>query len=410
MRLSKSLLLFVIGLYPFAISVSAAQVEFHPRLTLGQEWNDNIFLTDSNKEFDWITTVIPGIVLNYNAPSVDIALDYSLNYQLYQEHSEESLDKFVDVQRANGSALFFDSRPFTLRATGNISRESLDVRNNSSIGNDLVNKSTVYNFTASPEYRWQLSSSLTIVFGYLYDRIEVVDAVQDSEGHKGSLSLEKQLSTNTLVTATYSYLQQQTEVADNYNQQDYTLGVTQQFGPRLSVNAEGGMSQVEYDEGGGVNNPLWLVGLTYQLFPSVSLKLDYSQEFHLDEVDGLNKNRVATASISYVRDQLETSGELYWNESKYDQIDRDDQALGTRFNLHQMLSKTVFYDLNADYEHDKFKPDDEKVDRYGLGAAIGFEYRRILLTNDYIYRFNDSDQDDNDYRNMIIALNATVRF
>jgi hypothetical protein len=379
-------------------------------MSLEEQFNDNLFLSDSHPQRDLITTVRPGIVLNYKAPASEIALDYSLNYQFYRTHSEQNQDRFVDVQRTTGSALFFGGRPFHLLMTGTISRENLDTRNNSTAFNDLVNKSTVYHLTVAPEYRRQLLPSLSLVFGYVYDRIEVIDAVKDSEGHTGSLSLEKQLSSNTLVSGNYRYLQQQTDVDDNYNQQDYTLGLTQQFGPRLSGRAEAGVSLVDYATRGKQTSPNWLVGLSYQFTPPLSMKLELAQKFQLSSFDGLNKSRSATAGLSYAREKIGGNAELYWNDAEFVQDAREDQALGARFKLHLLFSKAAFCDLDVNFERANFTPNDEQVDRYGAGGDLGFEYRRFLLTNGYHFQISNSDRPARDYRNMIVSLNATMRF
>lgn len=408
LKLVKSLVFIFFCLY--LPSAWAAQVEFHPSLSLGQQYTDNLFLTDRNPQADVISNLTPGIVLNYSAPAAEIALDYSWHYQLFRKHREENLDRFVDVQRAQGTALFLGGRPFQLRMTGNITREALDTRDNTNPLNDLANKSTVYHLSVAPEYRWQLRPSFSLVFAYLYDRIEVIDAVEDSEGHTGSLALEKQLSRNTLVSGRYSYLQQQTDTDDNYTQQDFTLGVTRQFGPRLSAEGQAGVSLVQYTTRGNKTSPNWYLGLSYQLSPPLSMKLALAQKFQLSSFEGLNEVKSATASLRYTRERIEGNAELSWSDVKFEQDARQDQTLGAKVKLRLLFSKALFCDLDVNIERAKLKPTNEQVDRYGFGGDLGFEYRRFLLTNGYSYRFNNSDLPAKDYRNMIVSLNATLRF
>ncbi len=99
-------LLLVVGLLSCPVH-SFAAAEFHPRLMVEEEYNDNIFLSDGNEVDDWITTVAPGISLNYTNRSVEASLDYSLNYQFYQEDADRNQDNFEDVQRADVNVLFF---------------------------------------------------------------------------------------------------------------------------------------------------------------------------------------------------------------------------------------------------------------------------------------------------------------
>lgn len=410
MKLPKSLLLIVFCLPTLTVSVALAQTEVHPRLFLKRDYTDNLFLADTNQQTDWSTTIEPGIVLNYQAPSVDIALDYSLRYQFYQKHNEYNLEDFSEVQRTSSSALFFDGHPFTLRLNADIRRDSLDVRNNSSPSNDLVNKFTVYDLRATPEYRWQLVPSFSIIFSYLYDRTEVVGDDFDSLAHRGTISLEKQLSTNSQVVGSYRYLDQQAESSDDYNLQEYSLGLTQDFGPNLSIRVEGGEAIVEYDTGADGSSPIWSATLSYQISTPIRLHLEYGQTFSLSQIDGLYKDRSATALLGYTSDRLTSSVDFFWEEADYVQFFRQDQTWGSRFNLHLMLTKVYFTDLDAYAERSNYKPVAEQVDRYGLGGAIGLEYRRIIMSLSVNYRVNDSDLPTRDYREKLFALNAALRF
>ena len=74
---------------------------------------------------------------------------------------------------------------------------------------------------------------------------------------------------------------------------------------------------------------------------------------------------------------------------------------------------SVAFSTSFDIEYEKANFDDvsdEDVDRYAFGAALNYEYRRILASLRYRYRLNNSDINANDYTNNIITLSATVRF
>src|SRR6056297_1355712 len=98
----------VSALLCMVLPVSAmAAMEIHPRLSLEQEYNDNIDLTADNEEEDWITTIEPGINLQYDNRSLEGTVDYALRYRFYKDNDEDNLDTFKDVQRADASLLFF---------------------------------------------------------------------------------------------------------------------------------------------------------------------------------------------------------------------------------------------------------------------------------------------------------------
>jgi len=403
--------IFIFANCVFLLTISSAfsKNEINPRFSISEEYNDNIFLTKS-KEQDWITTVEPGITLIYDSSSVDINLDYSIRYLNYQEHNDENTDKFEDMQRASATVSFFSGRPFTLIAHELIYSQILTERNNSSPANELVNRTIVYRTSVIPEYRWVLSPTFSLIFGYSYERLDYTDpAGIDYEEHAGRISLVKQLSSNTQISGSYRYTAHQEEV-ENFDRQDYTLGLEQQFGPRTKGSLEVGYSDVEYEGGFNVDNSDWLLDLSYQISGSLNVVLDFSQNFEVSITDGLAKFRQASLRLNYLRHETEAGMELYWKESEYVRTDQKDQALGTRANFHLPLAKALFTDFDASYEHARFSPGTEDVNRYGFGASVGMEYRRIISSLGYKYRLNDSESDFHDYSNNIITLTASIRF
>ncbi len=402
----------VLSITVFLSINSWAAFEIHPRLLVEEEFNDNIFLDSNNQEDDWITTVAPGITLTYESRSIEASIDYSLDYRFYQNNEDENLDNFRDVQRADASALFFSGRPFTLLLSETISREAIDARDDNEF-NDIENRSTVYHSAVTPEYRLQLTSTFSTVFGYIYDRLDYVDGRgHDSEEHQGRVSLVKLLSAHSEVYARYSYVVHQSrETADEYDQHDYTLGLNQQLGGRTSATFEGGYSEVEYDSGYETDGTNWLVDITYQLSEPMTLSMGYSQDFTTTVEDGMTESQQSNFGAFFTKESLSLSGELFWNNSDYVRLDREDEAYGIRVDVSKPLARTLSINFDTEYEIAEYTDiTNEKVDRFTAGVYLNYEYRRFLASLGYRYRINESDLDANDYTNNIVTLSATVRF
>lgn len=407
----RSIFLVVFLLGASAINASA-QLEVHPRFYLEEKYDDNIFLDDSDTQNDWVTTLEPGIGLNYDTRSVDLSLDYSLRYQFYLDNSDENIDAFKDVQRADARAVFFEGRPFTLTVSETITREALDERDNNADDNDLVNRTTVYTLQVAPEYRLEISPSFSLVFGYTYDRIDYVASVgNDSEAHTGRFSMIKELSSNSIITLGYSYTAYQEDDFEDFDQQDYTIGLTQQVGPRLSIAAEVGYSEVEYDNGRDSSNTIWSLAADYQLTQALALTASYDQGFSTTATEGLTKSQTAAMGLSYEKNDLTGTGEVYWNQSEYLDSLREDDAIGTRVAISIPLTAVFSTSFDAGYERATFEDEtDEDVDRYAFGASLGYQYRRILASLGYRFRLNDSDINESDYTSNVYTLSASVRF
>ena len=413
MKQKKLTILLICLLEIIWLNTASANIEIQPRFSLEEKYSDNINLSASNEEEDWITTVEPGISLLYNGRSIDATVDYSLSYKFYKNNSENNQDEFKDIQRAAASALFFSGRPFTLRISENISRETLDERDAFSDENDLVNKTTVYNLQVSPQYRLQLMPTFSLVLGYDYNRTDYVDSRgNDSEDHSGRVSLIKQLSSNTEISVNYTYkvYQSDDDEEEEHDEHSYTLGLNQQLGSRTSLAVEGGYSEIEYDSGMQTDSTTLLVDLSYHLTAPLTLILHYSQDYSVSATNGLTEKREANFIVAYVKNSRVAHCEVYWRNSDYVRLHREDDTYGARFDLSNPLAKNLTANFDAEYEFARFKPEGEDVDRITLGTSLDYEYRRLLVSLDYEYRINESDLDDNDYDNNIVTLRASVRF
>lgn len=94
----------------------AGELTFHPRITLGEIYTDNLFLKPDNspdKEHAFITEVEPGFDLNYQAPRLNANVNYTLQGLIYagrgsENHVYNELDANGTIE-AISKTLFFDA-------------------------------------------------------------------------------------------------------------------------------------------------------------------------------------------------------------------------------------------------------------------------------------------------------------
>ncbi len=245
--------------------------------------------------------------------------------------------------------------------------------------------------------------TFSLVFGYTYDRSDYVDPRGDDvEEHEGRISLVKQLSADSEVFARYAYaIQFSDDSAEEFDRQDYTLGITQKLGGRTTLSMEGGISQIEYDSGYDTDGTNWLVNIAYRLSEPVTISLAYTQDFTDTATDGLTETQEASLRAAYTKESLSASTELFWNNSDYVRDDREDEAYGLRLDFAKPLARAVTANFDAEYERAEYDDlgTNEEIDRLTLGASLEYEYRRFLASLGYRYRINESDIDNNDYTN-----------
>jgi hypothetical protein len=69
-------------------SLAQARWSLTPRLYVQEQYDDNIFLTETDEQDDFITTISPGVDLKYETPTELIDLDYEFQRFLYSDFSE----------------------------------------------------------------------------------------------------------------------------------------------------------------------------------------------------------------------------------------------------------------------------------------------------------------------------------
>jgi len=67
-----------------------APLTFTPSVTIAEEYNDNIFLDNDNRESDFITTITPGIAVEGAGPTYRLLGAYSFTAELYAKETDRS--------------------------------------------------------------------------------------------------------------------------------------------------------------------------------------------------------------------------------------------------------------------------------------------------------------------------------
>ncbi len=413
MHMTKNLTVLLIVILGLLISSTVwAAVEITPRFSIAEEYNDNVFLTDTNREDDWITTVEPGIGLLYNQRSLELTLDYSLLYRFYKNNSDEDQDRFRDVQRGALDALFFGGRPFTLSVVGTITRETLDERDRDLEFNDTVDRSTVYRVSATPEYRLRISPTLAAVFGYSLNLVDYAASEGDDYlEHQGRFTIEKNISQALDIWARYQYTDHDNDDdLEDFDRHEASIGGRYQVGARTSLAAMVGRSKVQYDSGQDTESTIWSTDLSYLLTDSITLAFLYSQDYQVTATDGLSRSREARFTTTFTRPRTGVSAAVFWRELDFDRDERLDESYGATLGVTRQLTQAFSAGADAGYERADNRGPDEQFHRYLFGANLGFEYRRFLTRLSYRYRLNDSDLSGRDYHNNIVTLSAAVRF
>lgn len=163
----RGIILFILGIF-FCMFTSPVWAEFKltPSISLREVYDDNIFLTADNEKEDFVTTIIPGIILGYETERLRLSLNYSFIAWRYMHHSSEN-DISHNVQLDSTLTVLRDF--LFLKVTDAYSRVTIDQRRQVVQDNRFVNTTDSNKIVVNPYIELPLSGTLKTKVGYAYE-------------------------------------------------------------------------------------------------------------------------------------------------------------------------------------------------------------------------------------------------
>jgi len=359
-------------------------VRFRFSVTTGIEYNDNINLSETDKQDDII--IRPQFNINAIWPVTQLntlRLDLGLGYSFYINHSEDDTNGVII---SPGSQLSFDIFVQDFR---------INIHDRFSLEQDPVSELQLSNVadygrfenTAGVSVLWDLNKAV-LTFGYdHYTYISTTDTFSylDRNAEILTFSAYFALSSTTgaglEMAAVYDYYNE----AVLNNSVSYSVGpfVETQLSNYLKLRASVGYQFIDFDDNGLIrdtsdgNDFYANLLLSHRINAYISQTLAAGHETQL----GVNSNFVA---LNYVRHTAT------WNIIN-----------------HVLLATELFYE-DGDDSGGVFS---EHIQRYGGAATVGYQLTpHITLGLRYQYTQKQSDQPLRDYRQNRISFDGTYSF
>ena len=141
---------------------------FIPPLTVDEDFTDNVYERRNPRKSDFITRLLPGLSLKYNAPLWDWDLAYNFDYRYYARNSRN--DDTTHNLAATGHIKIIDEL-FFLDLSDTFSRVSLDVSRDYTQESLSVKQTDSNTFSASPYFVFHPGTRATIKTGYRYTNV-----------------------------------------------------------------------------------------------------------------------------------------------------------------------------------------------------------------------------------------------
>jgi hypothetical protein len=219
------ILVLLSGLSFTTIAEAAMRKTLTPRISVEEQYDDNIYLLPEHEISDWITVVSPGISLDLETPETTMTLDYEAGFSFYEDDTDMNSTRHLARAEWNQPL----TRYLRLQVTDVFVRSEDPIVETEGVIEDIRRERSIYNRnTGEVSLSHEFGAEDQITGGY---RNRYVDDIsrrdEDSQGHEGFLSLDKWFAPQYGIAITSSFGRgefKQPEPAQDFDQ--YKGGLT----------------------------------------------------------------------------------------------------------------------------------------------------------------------------------------
>jgi hypothetical protein len=372
------------------IGIYAGGFTLKPELSLGLEYNDNIYATDNDEVSDWITTMSPRLRLTSNWSRHALNLDAGAKGGLYADENNEN---YIDAHVLVDGRVDFRRESFLSARAGfqRLHEERGDPDSNT----NWDEPATYYKTNADLAYYQGLGKfSLTLGTGitsYDFNRVDLVGGGSRSLDYRdrdiynvnARIAYDMHPEVKPFITSQYEWRR--------YDEVDPGVGVERDSeGYRIGVGTG-------FDLGGIVSGEVY-AGYMNQ---------DYD---HLKDVDGPWYGMDLLWTVTQLT-SLQASVQRSVKETTT-QDAAGIEATDVNLRIDHELLRNLLVGAFFDYTYNSYEGID-RTDRYvAAGPRVTYLWNRYLSAEVY-YRYKQLDTDsdtEDDYTENLVALSVTGRF
>ena len=276
-----------------ATAAQGADFQLHPSLAVSEEFTDNVFETRTDRTSDYITRVMPGLVMGYKAPALEGDLNYVFDYRHYARDSRG--DEVSHTLNARAKLTAVDNLLF-LEAADNYQRVSLDVTRDTTRESLFINQSDRNIITASPYFTVRPSARIPVKGGYRYTDTRYIDSAGiDKTDHVAFLDIAYELSMKFSLTAGYTFTREFSDI-DDFSQHQALGGFRYEYAEKSFLFAQAGNTWTRYDSGSRLNSLAWNAGLTH-VFDTVTATVMTGVRYNEDPLSNIIKESYVSGII-----------------------------------------------------------------------------------------------------------------
>ena len=392
-----------------AVRSQASELRVMPAITVGEEYNDNVFLHPTDTVSDSITRIIPSVQIVYSAPLWDWDVSYAYEYRYYyrgtiKDDNQQRLN-LMSTTRIIKDFFFFDVKDLYNTVSLSTSKDYTVL--SPSLGQTMENI-----LTLNPYLMFRPTARTQLTTGYAYRNVWYKDPLAvDKYVNGGNFDLMQEVSARLKMTATVRYEVTNSRLMD-FTQTTFLIGPRYEYQDGSVAWCKIGTSKFSRvaDE---PTLPIWDAALI-QRFPTITISYETGRTWLDDPIVVIRREDRYIVSLRRDVERTSLGGSLAYREYGSNGYS-DERRYTTSASFSHFLSPKVqgLYSLAIDrYERLPVR----SINNWSIVylTEVRFVYHaNESLTYSIDYKYADGYSPDiylENYSNNRISVEVTKRF
>jgi len=378
------------------------QATFTPCISFSEEYTDNHYRTNNDKEHEYITTISPSFKAQILEKTSGVEIFYKPSCVAYDKFDEDNILR----HSANFSGWAEIVKNFRLDVSDSfLHTEERDAEENITIRRS---REPYYTNSASLNLTCQFGESDSFKLGYLHTILENEDPdIEDNERHNPSIAITywfipRQLGFETNI----SYTRGELEILDDFNNWTGNVKLIKCFTRHFEGFIQYTHTYMDY-QGDSENYQIYdpAIGIDYAIDQDTHLSFSvgyfYQDREKSEDESGLSINGNLGKSWTFKRGSINFTG-----SSGYDETYFGAENLGfdifyqAQYNASYSFTKHISGNITSSYRRDNYvNLASERKDNTAK-VAIGLTFQPlqwVFIRLNYTYQLVNSTLDENDY-------------
>ena len=413
---NKILLFIATYFFLFPILCSAEyRFEIEPRISVGQLYDDNIYLDATNEKSDYLTTVSPGISIMISSINRSLSLDYSPTWVYYDEYDKN------DTVRHAGTLTFWQNIAEHLRfnLTDTYLKSEEPLEETEEVVGVRSTRNTYQRNIAEASFLYQFGPENTLQCGYRHELLENEDVTIDDGTLKSPFAeITYMFNKRNGLELNYEFNDAKFSRDDDaMSGDDYTghstgIRYMYRFTPHIESSIGYNFTNRDFDgltEDYAIHEGI--VGLEYSFSPDVSLSLEGGFFVQKNEESEDETGSLYNASLEKRSERwnITIGAQGGWDEAY---LEAEQRGFTRYWGANSRLEYRFMQKLNG-YADGSYRRDKDPTDREGktFEGNFGLEWEFLdwfFMSLNYFYAQRDDDVDTEDYRVNRVMLTITA--